>query len=431
MNFQFIRHTWREVRRQPAMNLVGLAGTAFAIFLIMVVVVVGRVDSAEYAPVSHRDRMLFTRGVDIWYDNGTSRSSYYSMPFIQEIYGNLEGAEAMAVYGSLEEIDIAAAGRTAFEANLRATDAGYWDVFDFDFVSGSPYKADKVGQRYGSSTPAVICASVARRLYGSEDAEGREILLGHKPYRVAGVVDDVSPHAYMAYSQIWIPIEGPLATAVPVSPEDFFGDYQVALLARIGGDMEGISEAVRERYAAANRRLKTQDASLKTHGQPYDHAVYLSVGGTNSDPEPRSERLEWLVYAILLLIPAIHLSSMTNSLLRQRRMELGVRRAVGCRRMRVMRDIFVENLLVTLAGGLVGLVSSWIFILLFVDSFVGIDTWETIFADATIPPQLLFSWTTFGLAMVFCFILNLMSIGIPAFNASRMNPVEAISDYEK
>ncbi len=76
MNFQFIRHTWREVRRQPAMNLVGLAGTAFAIFLIMVVVVVGRVDSAEYAPVSHRDRMLFTRGVDIWYDNGTSRSSY-------------------------------------------------------------------------------------------------------------------------------------------------------------------------------------------------------------------------------------------------------------------------------------------------------------------------------------------------------------------
>ena len=39
----------------------------------------------------------------------------------------------------------------------------------------------------------------------------------------------------------------------------------------------------------------------------------------------------------------------------------------------------------------------------------------------------LFHWSTFGWAMLFCFLLNLLSSGIPALHASRVNIVTALS----
>lgn len=58
---------------------------------------------------------------------------------------------------------------------------------------------------------------------------------------------------------------------------------------------------------------------------------------------------------ILLLVPAINLSSMTHSRLRQRVAEIGVRRSFGATRGGVMGQIVAENLVLTLMAGVVGL----------------------------------------------------------------------------
>ena len=53
----------------------------------------------------------------------------------------------------------------------------------------------------------------------------------------------------------------------------------------------------------------------------------------NGSPDIKTERNKrLLVYAILLIIPAINLSSMTQSRLRQRVAEIGVRRSFGSTR---------------------------------------------------------------------------------------------------
>lgn len=44
----------------------------------------------------------------------------------------------------------------------------------------------------------------------------------------------------------------------------------------------------------------------------------------------------------------------------------------------------------------------------------------------TVDASILVHASTFGWALLFCFILNLLSSGIPAWRASRMNIVEAI-----
>ena len=411
------------------MSLVSLAGTAFAIFLVMSVVTVSRSGTAPYPPVSKRSEILYARGVDISFENG-SRSAAYSYAYANEIYSDLPGSDAFALHSWLDEYDVAVRGSSAFEVNLRRVSSGYWQIFDFTFLSGTPIPAAAEGMKYDASTPVVISESVARKLYGTTDAAGREIMVGHKPRRVCGVVKDVTPLADMAYSQVWAPVEGPETKTLPVAVDDFFGEYQVVVALSPGIDAASVKAEAVARYEAAARRLAADGNTLNTHGQPFTLAEFKSPRGTNSDPQEQSMWKSLLVYAILLIVPAINLSAMTQSFLRKRRTEFGVRRSFGATRGRLLGGIFMENLLVTAAGSLLGLVASWIFLLLFAKSFLTLNTWETVLESVTVSPALLFSWSTFGLAVLFSLVLNTMSVGFPAFSAARVNPVEAISGHD-
>ena len=122
---------------------------------------------------------------------------------------------------------------------------------------------------------------------------------------------------------------------------------------------------------------------------------------------------------------------MTRSRLRRRTSEIGVRRAFGCTRLRVITDILTENFVITLAGSLIGLFACLIFgSLLFDAVFTG--GWFTTYAvKATVSFSSLLNWGMFAYAILFCFILNLLSTGIPAWRASRINPVEAINSSNR
>ena len=94
-------------------------------------------------------------------------------------------------------------GQPAVGIDLLQTDDVFWHVFDFSFTAGKPY--DKA--TFDAGLPvAVITESVARRLFQTTDAVGREFLLNHAPYKWKGVVKDVSTLASVAYGQGWRPI---------------------------------------------------------------------------------------------------------------------------------------------------------------------------------------------------------------------------------
>ena len=76
-------------------------------------------------------------------------------------------------------------GQPGIGIDLLQTDDAFWHVFDFSFIAGKPY--DRATFDAGQPV-AVITESVARRLFQTSDAIGREFLLNHAPYKVAGVV---------------------------------------------------------------------------------------------------------------------------------------------------------------------------------------------------------------------------------------------------
>ena len=422
---QYFLQALSQLRQQPLISLVTVAGTALSILLIMLVVMIQQVQVEPFAPESNRDRMLHVKWQSLsneeWGD-GTSNGPW-SASSLREVYGGLTTAEAVTIYSVwTAPMPVSLPGQPARSVDARTTDADFWHVFDFAFVDGKPFSEADV--RSGLPV-AVVTESVARALFGTVQAAGREFLLAHAPFRVAGVVKDVSTLASTAYSQLWAPY-----TAMDEDGntwnDGLAGMMSCTILARSRADFPAIREECNRRLAAFNTTIAGQGWKIVDRNRPYDQEKNALSFGANYEPDVRlARRQRWVTFAILLLVPAINLSSMTQSRLRQRVSEIGVRRAFGCTRAELIGQLLWENLIVTLLAGVLGLLLSLAFAyggshLLFAQEYS--QTLNPPAVDASI----LIHASTFGWALLFCFVLNLLSTGIPAWRAARMNVVEAI-----
>ena len=118
---------------------------------------------------------------------------------------------------------------------------------------------------------------------------------------------------------------------------------------------------------------------------------------------------------------------MTLSRMRKRMAEIGVRKAFGATANELMRQVFLENLLLTCLAGLLGLLLSYAATFVLNGFLFGNSTNAYLSGETSLTAGELLSPWIFLAAFGFCLLMNLLSAGIPAWRASRMNIVEAIN----
>ncbi len=420
-----------QMRHQKVLSIVTIAGTALAIFLIMVVVMIQEVKTVPFAPESNRDRFLHYSWLSMTHEDwgeGASSNGPMSYFTFKNLIKPLETPEAITAYTCFTEPAVVSLPGTGnINVDSRGVDNAFWDVFDFTFVDGKPFtQAD-----FDSELPvAVITESVARSLFGTTDAAGREFLYNQAPYTVSGVVKDVSTLANKAYSQIWINL-GSTSNMTEGWNNGIGGFLSVTILARSRDDFGAIREEYEKSVDRFHDQIKSIGMKIISRNRPYDQETSAMDPSANNEPDVSAARRQRLiVYLILLIVPAINLSSMTQSRLRQRTSEIGVRRAFGCRRSKIVVDIVAENLVVTLLAGILGLVFTIVFAYL-CNSLLFSQEFSNTLNPPAVDSSILLHWSTFGWAMLFCFILNLLSSGFPALNAARIGLVNALSGRSK
>lgn len=419
----------RDLRSQPLISSVTIIGTALSIFLIMVVVMLHSINVTPFAPESNRDRLLhgqYVHMVGVGDQEGNESSMSTSLAYLKELYGDMPGIDEVSyVAAEMKRTDVKGAGGRPYAVDLAQVDDAFFRIFDFNVLSGKPF--DHAASEAGLKE-AVITESVARSVFGATDAAGREILIGGIPYNVAAVVADVSTLATNAYSQVYVPYNVTnMATWTygnEHTPEG--GPFSSYLLRSKDVAVQQVKDETSRRIEALSSRKRVNDSyEIIYHGQPYTQEEYIIPHGSNSTPDMASERKQrYASYLILLLIPAINLSVITQSRLRRRMSEIGVRRAFGCTRSRVIADIITENFSVTLIGGVIGFIFSVVFAWIYCSA--SMPTFGLSSSGSNVQAGMLINWSTLGMALLFCFVLNLLSAGIPAWRASRVSPVEAL-----
>lgn len=423
---KLIQQTFYNLRRQPVIAAVTIIGTALSIFLVMVVVMMQQVKVAPFAPESNRDRFLHYSFVSFGFKewgNVEENNSNCPMSFrmVKELFYPLETPEAVTAYTiDAGVMSVGLAKQKPFAADVRETDHNYFNVFDFSFVAGTPF--GKTDFEAGLSK-AVIDSNVANRLFGTTDVVGREFLLNNAVYTVAGVVKPVSPIATKAYAQVWI------NTTSTNTPDNTWalpaGYYSVTILAP-EGRMDEVREEFNVRFAQYQKEIGREGYEILNRHRPYDQETQATSFSANNEPDVKGARRQrWVIFAILLIVPAINLSSMTHSRLRQRISELAVRRAFGATRLNTLLSIINENFVITLIGGILGLILSVVMAFCF-NRLIFAQDFTLFLTPPSVNPSMLLQWSTFGWALLFCFVLNLLSSAIPAIQMSRVSLVTAL-----
>lgn len=417
-----------QMKAQKMLSIISVIGTALAIFLIMVVVMLQQVKVAPFAPESNRDRFLHSSMGSITSVDGAptyfESNGPVSYESARKLFYNLKTPEAVSVYESgTNTVPVSLPASEAISADLRNTDDNFWKVFDFTFVSGKPY--DRAAFEAGLAE-TVISESVARRIFGTTEAAGKEVLINYVPYTVTGVVKDVSTLADHAYASVWVPLT---STNIVDWTWNFgiMGSLGATILARSSDDFDKIRGEYEENVRQLNKGLESTGWKMITRNRPYDQEKEACGAWANIEPDvSAARRTRLIIFSILLIVPAINLSSMTESRLRRRVEEIGVRRAFGCRRSELFAGIIGENLVTTLLAGMLGWIMSVIFAWL-CGTLLFAQPYSATLVQPDVDIEMLVQPSTFLWALLFCFILNLLSSGVPAWRASRVNVVNALN----
>lgn len=426
---KYIRQIIFEMRHQPLMTWLSIVGTAIAIFLIMSDFMISNIHTVEVAPESNRSRVLYGYGGDLIVPNG-SCSSGLSYQLANELYSNLDGVEMMSMSDSHSLTqNLSVKGKVPENRTVKSVDENYWKIYDYRFIEGKPFSKEEVE----SGEPVTILSlSTAENFFGKGiPYVGLKIMIGKVPHRITGIINDVNP--LMSNTTCDAFVSHVAQGQRENTWNTYLGSYSVILLLKPGISQEYIRKQVENRYMVFNKKHKSEDISLMYHEQPWNTEELQYRPSTNQSPNlTNKHRTRLIAYAILILIPAINLSSMSRSRMRQRVSEIGLRRAFGCTRVKIIKDLLTENFIISLIGGLVGVILSIIFIICFSNYFISyagvlVRSTSQIMARPTF--EMLFSWRAFAMLLLVCFLLNTFSAGIPAFKAAFINPAEALSGH--
>ncbi len=417
----YFKQALQMLKQNMFISTISILGTAVAIMMIMAIIVSEEVKMVNVAPESNRGRMYFMN-FEFQRDTvkGWMRSGTLSFETIKDYLLKLKEPELVSVYSvnfkdNTSVVNIPGSADTK-DLCVRDVDAAYWRILDFRFISGKPFNEEE----FQSGIPcAVVSERVARELLKGEEPLGKTIEVRFRPYRIIGVVKDVSPVFTNAYADVWIPYTS------KVKPEE--GGYQVMLSAKDSKDFPAIYAEVRkmeQQYGVDHPNCK-----LYIKG-PQNHRVASMDeirGNSEEDVQHKIDvqnRKRIFILVVLLLVPAVNLSGFSLSRIKKRTSEIGARKAFGAKKFIILTQVLYENFLTSIIGGVLGLLLSYVVVYSMKEWLLKVP------ADAVIPVQSLVSPMVFLTVFAVCVLLNLLSAGIPAYRASRMSIIDSLNQND-
>lgn len=420
------------IRQNPLFSSFYVGGTALAISMVMLLVVIYYIKIAGIYPEENRSRMMVASSVHMQDVNDPTSNTTGAIGYnlVKECFYQLQDVEAVSAIG----LHLAENGYAKLRGEKRripivkkAVDTAFWKIFHFKFTQGAPFSEADFAS--GIRT-AVISEEAAQRLFHSSDAVGRYITIDFIEYKICGVVKTPSYATELSYAQVWMPY-----TCFPTYDKDNYmgalGAYQVVILARASTDFNTITAQVEE-FTRKFNTVPHEGYKLLWHGQPYAYWKTLFHVNDMADLDfTKIFRQIGSILLMLLLVPALNLSGMISGRMEKRLPEMGIRKAFGATPYVLFSQIVWENFILTLAGGCLGLVISYVMVLLSKDWLLTLlDDNASALPDGvtmSITPQMLFSPTLFVSTFLVCALVNLLSAVIPAWLALRKDIVYSIN----
>jgi putative ABC transport system permease protein len=257
----------------------------------------------------------------------------------------LPGVERLTLFTQSDTAASYVDGRK-IPVQMRWTDGEFWRVFDFTFVEGGPYTVDDVA---AARREAVITVRARQQLLGASPAVGKFIELDGEPFRVVGVVSNVSELRAQTFSDAYVPHT---TSKVLDYRDQWIGRFLAVALATSKAALPGIRAEFNSRLQRAElpRDFTGIVAPFETPFESF--ARQLQLGNRRSAASQGSVLVAALAIlgVLVALLPTVNLINLNVSRILERASEIGVRKAFGASSRSLVVQFVVENVLLTAVG---------------------------------------------------------------------------------
>ncbi|HVD90662.1 MAG TPA: ABC transporter permease [Vicinamibacterales bacterium] len=279
--------------------------------------------------------------------------------------------------------------------NFNAVGPGYFDALGMRLVAGRAFDARDTPQ---SPKAAIVTEAFVKKYFGGHDAIGQSFQVEEEVgrprpfYQIVGVVKDTK------YTDLREPF-APLAHLAATQDGDPGQSLQIVVRAETA--MTGVTSAITRAVTEVNPTIAIQYQAVKTQVQQSLLRERLMA------------TLSGFFGGLAVLIATIGLYGVMSYMVARRRIEIGVRMALGADGGAVVRMIVREAAVLLAAGLIIGAVLSVLAARTADTLLYGLKPWDPL---------------TIALAMAGLAAVTLLASWVPARRASRLAPTVALRE---
>ena len=229
----------------------------------------------------------------------------------------------------------------------------YFRTFRAPMALGRPFAADE--DVPGAAKTAVVSYDFwLRRLGGSPDVVGSTIRLNGVSHTVVGVTAQAFDTREFGRIDLWVPLQ------LPATGTDGGAWFQAAARLKPGVSLQQAQAQLAASTASLDRSAVALGDNVRFGAVPFKDALIATGSSTLFRNDPRS--VLWMLFGAVSCVLLIACANVANLMLVRasaREREIAVRTALGAGRWRIMRQLLAESVILSAAGGALGLVAGY------------------------------------------------------------------------
>lgn len=437
MILNYLKLGFRVLLRNKLYTFISLFGISFTLMVLMLLTTYMQSNYGKSQPLSNRDKILVVDQLELtrWQqkketniqkgEDGTMDTIVTSVPIVGESESqstssigydfyekyliDLPSAELSTIYYSNAALDVFLNSKKKTLTTCYS-DENYWEIFDFQFVEGKPYSSSDIE---GQKAEAVITQSVAKELFGKLPTYvGQTFKHKDKQIRICGVIKDINSSFRKTKQDIFLPYT--LCSKTDLNSFSFFGSMTTTYLAKSKDHLEQLKNELNQ----VESRVDMGDSEGFDQIRIFRYSIleYIAQQVVRK-PKNNFKILSSIIgigVFLFILIPVLNLINLNITRIMERSAEIGVRKAFGATRINLMYQLILENILLTLIGGILGIILTYLAIYIFKTLKVFTATSLTI------------SISTFVIFLVITLFFGLLSGLIPAWRMSKVNIAQSL-----
>ena len=395
------------LKRRKFFTFISLFGISFTLTILLVLTAfIDKVVGDNY-PDKKRDRSLYISRISQVGKDATS-SGPVSFYFLQHYAGSLKTPVKIAISSGFNGTNTYVNNKK-IAVNYKYTNAVYWEILEYDFLEGKAFNKQQVDN---ADKVAVISADMKKQYFGDvPSVVGQYIEADNVKYRVTGVVKNVPITSYMTYSDIYLPYTA-AKDGDYKNNKGYQGGYFGILLANSAGDVDKMHKEY-EQMVSRLRPTEKWATNVYSHADTYIKA-YVDTGDEKHSGTFIAITAISIFAFILMILPTLNLVNINITRIMERSSEIGVRKAFGASSSTLVYQFIVENIILTLLGGVIGVILSFI-VLQIINS-----------AHLIANLELNINFMVLFIGLLVCLVFGLISGVYPAWRMSKLNVVTAL-----